>query len=86
MIERTYRQSDSNSYSFGTGTTSLYDIRLWSNNNYNEADLILPDGGGSTTFGPRREPATPKPSIGRPTCRSLLRLEISWDAARRDSI
>ncbi|MGN6558114.1 MAG: RHS repeat-associated core domain-containing protein [Solirubrobacterales bacterium] len=44
-IERTYRPQDSNSYSFGTGTTSLYDMRLWSTNNYKEADLILPDGG-----------------------------------------
>ena len=45
VIERTYRPGDSNSYSFGIGTTSLYDLRLWSTNNYKEADLILPDGG-----------------------------------------
>jgi len=44
-IERTYRQSDSNSYSFGIGMTNAYDMRLWSNNNFHEADLILPDGG-----------------------------------------
>jgi len=44
-IERTYRPQDSNSYAFGTGTTSLYDMRLWSNNNFKEADLILPSGG-----------------------------------------
>jgi len=44
-IERTYRPQDTNSYAFGTGTESLYDMRLWSNNNYQEADLILPDGG-----------------------------------------
>jgi len=44
-IERTYRQGDSNSYSFGVGTTSLYDIRLWSNNEYKEVDLVLPNGG-----------------------------------------
>jgi RHS repeat-associated protein len=44
-IERTYRQEDSNSYSFGVGTTSIYDMRLWSSNNYHEADLVLPDGG-----------------------------------------
>src|SRR5277367_1074433 len=25
--------------------TNLYDVRLWSENNYHEADLILPDGG-----------------------------------------
>jgi len=43
-IERTYRPGDSNSYSFGTGTASLFDMRLWSENNYKEADLILPDG------------------------------------------
>ena len=45
VIQQTYRQADSNSYSFGIGDTSLYDIRLWSENNYQEADLILPDGG-----------------------------------------
>jgi RHS repeat-associated protein len=44
-IERSYRQSDTNSYSFGIGTASMYDMRLWSNNNYHEADLILPNGG-----------------------------------------
>ena len=43
VIERTYRQGDSNSYSFGVGTTNLYDLRLWSENNYHEADLVLPE-------------------------------------------
>ncbi len=45
VIERTYRQADSNSYSFGIGTKNPYDFQLWSTNNYHEADLILPDGG-----------------------------------------
>jgi RHS repeat-associated protein len=45
VIERTYRQGDSNSYSFGIGATSVYDMRLWSEHNYVEADLILPNGG-----------------------------------------
>ena len=44
VIERSYRQGDTNSYSFGGGMTSLYDMRLWSENNYHEADLILPNG------------------------------------------
>ncbi len=44
VIERTYRQSDSNSYSFGIGMANRYDMRLWSSNNYHEADLVLPDG------------------------------------------
>ncbi len=44
-IQRTYRQQDSNSYSFGEGTTSFYDLRLWPVVNYKEADLIFPDGG-----------------------------------------
>jgi RHS repeat-associated protein len=43
-MQRTYRPLDSNSYSFGIGTTSPYDIRLWSETNYTEADLVLPDG------------------------------------------
>jgi RHS repeat-associated protein len=44
-LTRTYRQSDSNSYSFGIGSTMPYDLRLWSVNNYQDADLVLPDGG-----------------------------------------
>jgi RHS repeat-associated protein len=44
-IERNYRPADANSYAFGIGTTNLYDLRLWSTNNYKEVDLILPDGG-----------------------------------------
>ncbi|HEY5941858.1 MAG TPA: RHS repeat-associated core domain-containing protein [Solirubrobacterales bacterium] len=43
-INRTYRTKDSNSYSFGEGTTNAYDLRLWPIVNYKEADLILPDG------------------------------------------
>ncbi len=45
VIQRSYRQADSNSYSFGVGATNLYDIRMWSENNWHEADLILPEGG-----------------------------------------
>jgi RHS repeat-associated protein len=45
VIQRSYRQGDSNSYSFGIGATNLYDIRMWSENNWHEADLILPEGG-----------------------------------------
>jgi RHS repeat-associated protein len=45
VIERTYRQGYSNSYGFGIGTDDIYDMRLWSENNFHEADLILPNGG-----------------------------------------
>jgi RHS repeat-associated protein len=45
VIERTYRQGDANSYSFGRGDKGNYDLELWSVNNYHEVDLILPDGG-----------------------------------------
>jgi RHS repeat-associated protein len=44
-LTRTYRQSDSNSYSFGLGTTSIYDMRLWSIHNYRDADFVTPSGG-----------------------------------------
>ena len=43
-IQRTYRPADSNSYSFGIGTTNQYDMRLWSSSGAAEADLIMPDG------------------------------------------
>ncbi len=44
VIERSYRQGDSNSYSFGVGTTNRYDIRLWAENPH-EVYLIMPNGG-----------------------------------------
>jgi RHS repeat-associated protein len=43
-IQRTYRPADSNSYSFGIGTTNQYDMRLWSGAGAAEANLIMPDG------------------------------------------
>ena len=43
-IQRTYRPADSNSYSFGIGTTNQFDLRLWSGAGAAEANLILPDG------------------------------------------
>jgi RHS repeat-associated protein len=43
-IQRTYRPADSNSYSFGIGTTNEYDMRLWSGAGSAEANLIMPDG------------------------------------------
>lgn len=44
VLRRTYRQKDPISRAFGIGSTHPYDIYLWSDNNYAEADLILPDG------------------------------------------
>lgn len=44
-VTRTYRPNDTNSYAFGVGMTNFYDLRLWSVNNYQETDLIMPDGG-----------------------------------------
>ena len=43
-LTRTYRQADGNSYSFGVGTQSLFDIHLWSDENYRTAELVLPNG------------------------------------------
>ncbi len=43
-LTRTYRQRDHNSYSFGIGTQSVFDIHLWSNENYRTAYLVLPNG------------------------------------------
>ncbi|HSZ04958.1 MAG TPA: RHS repeat-associated core domain-containing protein [Solirubrobacteraceae bacterium] len=44
-LTRTYRPNDNNSHSFGIGTESPFDLRLWSDENYRAADLVLPDGG-----------------------------------------
>lgn len=44
-LDRTYRQGDSNSYSFGVGATAPWDMRLWSIHNYTELELVMPDGG-----------------------------------------
>nr|WP_281292436.1 RHS repeat-associated core domain-containing protein [Terriglobus albidus] len=45
-LTRTYRQMDSNSYAFGIGTMSNYDIYLAGDGStYTYMDLILPNGG-----------------------------------------
>ncbi|MBI4490137.1 MAG: Ig-like domain-containing protein, partial [Deltaproteobacteria bacterium] len=44
-LTRTYRQADTNTRPFGIGTTHPYAIFLWSAQQYQEADLVLPDGG-----------------------------------------
>ncbi len=44
-LRRTYRPEDDASRAFGIGTSHPYEMFLWSNNNYQELDLILPDGG-----------------------------------------
>lgn len=44
-LTRTYRPGDANVRPFGIGATHNYAIFLWSANQYQEADLILPDGG-----------------------------------------
>jgi len=44
-LTRTYRPGDSVSRSFGIGATNPYAITLYSTQNYEWADLILPDGG-----------------------------------------
>lgn len=43
-LTRTYRTGDSGSRPFGIGATHPYAMFLWSANQYQEADLILPDG------------------------------------------
>jgi RHS repeat-associated protein len=45
VVDHTYRQGDANSYSFGLGAASSYDMRLWSVNNYQSTELVMPDGG-----------------------------------------
>jgi RHS repeat-associated protein len=44
-VERTYRPQDSVSRGFGLGSMLNYDMYLYSINNYQDADLVLPDGG-----------------------------------------
>jgi RHS repeat-associated protein len=44
-LTRTYRQRDTAARPFGVGMTHPYAMFLWSAQQYQEADLILPDGG-----------------------------------------
>jgi RHS repeat-associated protein len=44
-LRRTYRPGDNTSRAFGIGTNHSYEMFLWSVNNWQETDLILPDGG-----------------------------------------
>jgi RHS repeat-associated protein len=74
QVQRTYRQGDSNSYSFGIGTTNQYDLRLWSGAGAAEANLIMPDGkkiryvrttpGTGYGDGPYRSTSAPGPFYG----------------------
>jgi len=43
-LQRTYRPADTASRAFGIGTSHDYEMFLWSVNNYQELDLIMPDG------------------------------------------
>ncbi len=43
-LTRTYRQNDNASRPFGIGSTHPYNIYLYSTNNYQTADLVMPDG------------------------------------------
>jgi RHS repeat-associated protein len=43
-LTRTYRSRDRTSRPFGVGATHPYAMFLWSANQYQEADLVLPDG------------------------------------------
>jgi RHS repeat-associated protein len=43
-LTRTYRPGDNVSRAFGIGSSHPYDMFLWSVNNYQETDLILPSG------------------------------------------
>ncbi|HEV8441136.1 MAG TPA: RHS repeat-associated core domain-containing protein [Methylomirabilota bacterium] len=44
-LTRTYRSQDTANRPFGIGTNHPYGIFLWSAQQYQEADLVLPDGG-----------------------------------------
>jgi RHS repeat-associated protein len=56
-LQRTYRPQDSNSWSFGIGTTSLYDMHLLLES-YTRMSLIMPDGARLPFDAP---PVTPLP-------------------------
>ena len=43
-VTRTYRPGDYNRRSFGVGMSMAYNTFLWSANQYQEADLVWPDG------------------------------------------
>lgn len=44
-VRRTYRTNDGASRRFGIGTNDIYGMFLWSANQYQEVDLVTPDGG-----------------------------------------
>ena len=44
-LTRHYRSQDVSQRAFGVGWTSIYDTILWSQQQYQEVDFILPDGG-----------------------------------------
>lgn len=44
MVSRTYRNGDTATRAFGIGTNFDYGIFMWSAHQYQEADLVMPDG------------------------------------------
>jgi RHS repeat-associated protein len=44
VVNRTYRQGDTNVYEFGVGTTSLFNLRIVGTSQSSDVDVILPDG------------------------------------------
>jgi RHS repeat-associated protein len=44
-LTRTYRPNDFNQRSFGVGMTNIYEMYLWSANQYQQVDFVTPDGG-----------------------------------------
>jgi hypothetical protein len=62
VLTRTYRSADNGSRPFGIGATHPYAMFLGSAQQYQEADLILRTGSGSTTCGRARGRASRTPS------------------------
>ena len=92
-LTRTYRQAESNSYSFGVGTASPFDLHLWSTENYKTAYLVLPDGGKVKLNRTSRGAAMPKRNI-RPSKHlgngrgdhGFERPDSDWILTRRDGM
>lgn len=90
-VARSYSSTDKNQRAFGVGMTHLYDVFLFSQNQYQEVDLILPNG--TRVHYVRTSPGNDFPSAvfqssaPGPWQGSVIRwnlLRAGWDVSFRD--
>jgi RHS repeat-associated protein len=91
-ITRTYRSNDTDSRPFGIGATFPYEMFLWSAKQWEQVDLVLPDGARvhyvrsspGTNFTDAAFASTPTPTRFRDSTITRNNSRSGWDLRLRD--